>query len=180
MEWDVGDAGVDTMESSLCAAFMSHRARLTSFISARCGDENVGDLVQELWLKAEAVRMPVEKPLHYLYRIADRLVLDSRRGASRSRSRDNDWAFTQGRLSEAVEPPLAERRLLALERLNRIEARLAAVGQRAALVFRRYRLDGVDQRTIAQELGISLSTVEKDLRKIYDALLALEEREYEE
>jgi RNA polymerase sigma-70 factor (ECF subfamily) len=167
-------------ESDLLTVFMANKSRLTRFISLRCGNEDVGDLVHELWLKAQAVQKSVEKPLAYLYRMADRLVLDSRRGASRSQSRDRDWGHANARLSEEIEPAVAERSLLAREQLDAVEAALRAVGDRAARIFRRYRLDGIDQRGIAQELGVSISTVEKDLRKSYDALLLLQERFDEE
>jgi RNA polymerase sigma-70 factor (ECF subfamily) len=167
-------------EDGLIAAFMLHRARIARFISLRCGGNDADDLLQELWLKARAVGTPVERPLGYLYRMADRLVLDRRRGASRGRSREGDWAHAYDRLSDASEPAFAERRLLARERLSNIDEALNAVGERAALIFRRYRLDGIAQRDIAEELGVSVSTVEKDLRRIYDALLSIEERTDEE
>src|SRR3546814_1464511 len=46
-------------------------------------------------------------------------------------------------------------------------AAIAATGERPAQVFRRFRVDGVHQRDIAGEMGVSLSTVEADLRKVY-------------
>jgi RNA polymerase sigma-70 factor (ECF subfamily) len=174
------DNGDRVNDSDLIIAFMTHRVRLARFISVRCGNENVEDLVHELWLKAQAVNAPIEKPLAYLYRMADRLVLDSRRGASRGQSRDRDWAYVHEQLSEAVEHPVAERTLIAREALAAVNAALKTAGDRAARIFRRYRIDGVDQRSIAEELGVSTSTVEKDLRKAYDALLSLRERLDEE
>ena len=62
---------------------------------------------------------------------------------------------------------------MAREQLARAEAVLADVGDRAAAVFRRHRLDGIGQRQIAAEMGVSLSTVESDLRKAYRAMIAL-------
>ncbi len=175
-----GKTGTRLEHNDLITAFAENKARLTRFIRSRCGDDAVDDLVHELWLKARVVDTPIERPLAYLYRMADRLVLDSRRGASRLKSRDGDWGYVHNRLSEAIEPPIAERSLLARERLASVEKSLRQVGERAALIFRRYRLDGVDQRRIAEELGVSISTVEKDLRKAYDALLSLRDRLDEE
>lgn len=167
-------------ESALTAAFDVHRAQLTRFLRLRCGLENVDDLLQQVWLKAHAANASVERPLAYLYRIADRLVLDDRRGIARSRSRDGDWGYVNDRLSETVEAPTAERTLIARQRLTAADAALRAVGDRAAQIFRRYRIDGVEQYRIAEEFGISVSTVEKDLRKTYTALLLLQERFDEE
>lgn len=172
--------GADPISNDLTRALEANRERLLAFLRLRTGGDAVEDLLHDLWLKARSVETVVEAPLAYLYRMADRLVLDTRRGASRGQKREADWGFVHDRLSGAVDPPDAERRLLARERLAAVEAALRGVGDRAARIFRRYRLEGVDQRRIAQELGVSVSTVEKDLRKAYGALLALRERLDEE
>lgn len=174
------NANIDVPDSDLIATFMTHRMQIARFLRLRCGVENVDDLLHEVWLRAHSVDIFIERPLPYLYRIADRLVLDTRRGTARGRSRDRDWGDVHDRLSETVEAPVAERTLIARERLKATDAALNAAGARAARIFRRYRIDGVDQRGIAQELGISVSTVEKDLRKAYHALLTLRERFDEE
>ena len=51
---------------------------------------------------------------------------------------------------------------------------LRDLGPRVELVFRRFRLEGVGQKAIAEQLGVSLTTVEKDLQKAYRALIALQ------
>ncbi|WP_291836826.1 hypothetical protein, partial [Brevundimonas sp.] len=63
---------------------------------------------------------------------------------------------------------------IAVQALAAVEARLAAVGDPAAAIFRRHRIDGVTQRRLAEEFGMGLSTIEKHLRKVYAALLDLE------
>ncbi|MFS2108779.1 RNA polymerase sigma factor [Sphingomonas sp. Sphisp140] len=151
---------------------MQHRDALARFLAIRCGTDSAEDLVQELWIKVQQVRTEVDVPLAYLYQMAHRLVLDTRRGASRGRDREQDWSFTQG-ITEAVEAPMAERALLAREHLQQIEQTLAEVGSRAMRIFTRYRVDGIEQRRIAEEMGISISTVEKDLRRSYAALARL-------
>jgi RNA polymerase sigma-70 factor (ECF subfamily) len=47
-------------------------------------------------------------------------------------------------------------------------------------IFRRSRIDGIAQRAIAEEFGVSISTVEGDLRAIYRVLAELRERLDEE
>ena len=171
----------EVVDSVLATTFMVNREQLAGFIRARLGGrDGVEDLMQELWLKARQIDQDVERPLSYLYRMAHRLVLDGHRGASRSRERENDWGYVNGRLGEGSEPAYAERSMIARERLRSVEAVLEAVGARAALIFRRYRIDGIAQDRIAAELGVSISTVEKDLRKIYDALSVLQDRGNEE
>jgi RNA polymerase sigma-70 factor (ECF subfamily) len=162
-------------DNELTKTLLANRTAITRFVALRCGRADVEDLVHELWLKAHQVETKVEKPLGYLYRMADRLVMDSHRGAARSRIRDRDWAFIHNRLSEATELPIGERGLIARIQLQDAEAALRAIGERASRIFRRYRIDGIDQRSIALEFGISISTVESDLRKCYQALLVLQE-----
>lgn len=159
-------------QNILVATFMQHRDALARFLAIRCGTDSAEDLTQELWIKVQQVRTDVDVPLAYLYQMAHRLVLDTRRGASRGRDREQDWSFTQG-ITEAIEAPMAERALLAREHLQQIEQTLAEVGSRAMRIFTRYRVDGIEQRRIAEEMGISISTVEKDLRRSYAALARL-------
>ena len=72
-----------------------------------------------------------------------------------------------------TEPPASERALIAREQVGAARAALEALGPRVASVFRRHRLDGVSQRDITIELGVSLSTVENDLRRAYRAMIDL-------
>lgn len=169
----------EVVETALVKTFMTHREALARFLRLRSGSDTVDDLLQELWLKARASDLSdqiVGKPLAYLYRMAHSLIIDTQRGASRARLRDHDWGYVHGRLGDAGEPAQAERGLIARDELRMIDAALELVGPRAASIFRRYRLDEIDQRAIAGEMGVSISTVEKDLRKIYDALLQVRER----
>lgn len=165
----------DVTETDLAAAFIAERPKIVRFIALRCGNEDVDDLVHELWLKVQLVDRFIDRPVPYIFRMADRLVLDRRRGASRQRERDNDWVYLNDRLSTAVEPAVAETRLIARERLDAVRKALDSAGPRASAAFRLHRLEGMEQREIAQRLGVSLSTVEKDLRKAYDVLLSVRE-----
>ena len=54
-----------------------------------------------------------------------------------------------------------------------MEATINGLGERPAAAFHLFRIDGMSQRDIAARLGVSLSTVEADLRKVYAALAAL-------
>ncbi len=70
--------------------------------------------------------------------------------------------------------------MIAREQLVQVQAALAKLGPRVDHIFRRYRLDGAGQADIARELGISLSSVEKDLTKAYRMLAELREKLYAE
>lgn len=164
----------------LAEAFLTYRQQLVAFIRARCrGDADgpeVEDLLHELWLRCRTVdTAEIADPRSYLFRMAHNLVVDRGRNAQRGRRYEDAWDYTHSRAGGGSEPPVAERRLIARERLVEIDRALNAVGARAAWIFRRYRIDGELQAAIAAELGVSLSTVEKDLRKAYEAVVAVRE-----
>jgi len=167
-----------TAGSGLEAVFLANRETLLRFLRARGAGDNAEDLVQELWLRASNAQTgPIAEPLSYLYVTANNLMLDRHRSHRRAQQRDQDWTDAGTTVLGVSDEPSAERRLLARERLRQAEAALAALGERPAAIFRRFRIDGVSQRDIAAEFGISLSAVEKDLQKAYRALVELRRRD---
>lgn len=161
--------------NGLEAVFLENRDKLLRFLRARGAGEFAEDLLQDLWLRAATAEIgPIAEPLSYLFRVANNLMLDRHRAATRAQRRDHDWyEVAEGTASGTSSEPSAERALVARERLGIVEAALASLGERPAAVFRRYRLEGASQREIASEFGISLSSVEKDLQKAYRALIDL-------
>ena len=157
------------------AVFLANRDRLVRFLGARGAGDAAEDLVQDLWLKVSG-RMdgPIGNPLAYLYRAADMLMIDRYRASRQAERRERDWA--EGQQAGDTDAPAAERAVIASQTAERIAATLAALGERPALVFRRARVEGVSQKQIAAELGISISTVESDLRMAAHALAALKEQ----
>lgn len=161
------------MKGGLEAVFLANRAALLRFLRARGAGDAAEDLLQELWVKAAAgAAGPVAEPLPYLYRAANNLMLDRRRGALRGARRDAEWS----ELREDAGRPEGESRLIARERLELADRTLRDLGERTDAIFRRYRLDGRGQREIAAEFGLSLSAVEKHLQKAYRALAELRRR----
>lgn len=153
---------------------LNERARLLRFLAARGAGDDAEDLLQELWQRvAGSSGQPIADPVSYLFRAAENLMRDLRRSTMSRERRQFDWHETR---SSADEEPLGERVLIARERLREVDQALEALGPRVALVFRRYRIDGVGQGAIASELGISLSSVEKDLQKAYRALAGIKAR----
>jgi RNA polymerase sigma-70 factor (ECF subfamily) len=151
---------------------LANRLRLIRFLEAQGAGDAAEDLFQELWMKLSARPTgPVAQPLSYLYRAASNLMLDRYRAQRQALQRDRAWSEATGR--ESDDRPSAEHSLILREQLARADAALAALGPRVATCFRRFRLDGIEQKAIAAELGVSLSTVESDLRRAYAALVAL-------
>lgn len=161
--------------SGLEGIFLQHRAALLRFLRARGAGDASEDLLQDLWMRLRERDIgPVSDPLPYLHRMANNLMLDRYRSSIRREKREQEWSGG-GDMAERSPEPSADDRLVAAERLERVRQELDGLGARVALVFRRFRLDGMGQKAIAEELGVSLTTVEKDLQKAYRALAKLKD-----
>ena len=144
-------------------------------LSRQCDPAEVDDLLQDLFVKLATVKTgPVGNPRAYLYQMANNLLLDRRRGRQRQARRDDSWARSQFG-QDLREDPAASPERVAIDRnaLAQVEATLREMPERTADILRRYRLQGQSQKVIAEELGISLSAVEKHLQRAYRALLEL-------
>lgn len=164
-----------TSHPQLEQAYLAHRPRLLRFLAARGAGDAAEDLLQELWLRLSAANDPVAAAgLSYMMRAADRLMIDRYRSQRQAQQRDHAWSQAQPGLIENIAPtPDAERSIAARQHFARVEQTLGMLGERPEAVFRRHRIDGVSQRDIAAEFGVSLSTVESDLRRAYRALADL-------
>jgi RNA polymerase sigma factor (sigma-70 family) len=164
--------------AGLEAAFLQNRDRLLRFLMARGAGDAAEDLLQEIWLKIAGRNTgPIASPVSYLFRTADLLMIDRYRAERQARQRDRDWSdIHYGTVPGVSDAPSAERHVVARERTQLVAEALDALGARTAAVFRRHRIDGAPQRKVAEEFGVSLSTVESDLRKAYAALADLKER----
>lgn len=132
------------------------------------------DVLQDVYLTLAEVRSgPVDEPRAYLYRTATNRWLDHRRAATRRDRRDRSWVeVNSGALIEQDDRPSAEVQSIGRERLAIVERHLDLLPVRTAAIFRRFRIDGEAQRTIAADLGISVSAVEKHLQQAYRAVVA--------
>ncbi|MGO4166340.1 RNA polymerase sigma factor [Novosphingobium sp. YAF33] len=182
------DAGL----RQLCLAL---RPELRRFLLARrLSEADAEDLLQDLFLRVEtSATGPVRSPRAYLYQMLNNMAHTRRRTEARQQARDADWLDAPARMgartgagtgsgsagAETEMPDLApdpETTLLARDHLARVEARLGQLPERTAHVFRQYRIEGVSQKLIARDLGISLSAVEKHLQRAYSAVLEIRSR----
>ena len=164
--------------AGLEAAFLANRDRLLRFLLARGAGDAAEDVLQEVWLKIATGRTgPVASPVSYLFRAADTLMIDRYRSVRQAERRERDWSEVHDGAGTGVsDAPSVERHLIGREHARLVGETLAGLGERPAAVFRRHRVDQVPQRQVAEEFGVSLSTVESDLRRAYAALAALKER----
>ena len=169
----VSDLMTDASATGLQAVIVANRERLLRFIAAHGAGDAAEDILHELWLRVGGVDAgPVSNPLSYLYRAANNLMIDRVRSQRQTVQRERQWSdVIAPDEPERSEAPAADRTLIARETLAGVQRMIDDLGVRAATAFRRHRVDGVAQRDIARELGVSLSTVEADLRRAYRALI---------
>lgn len=158
----------------LLAVFMDARLALARFLVVRGAQEgDAEDVLQELYIKlVEQKTGPVSEPRAYLYRMAHNLLFDHHRSAVRRRRREEDWSGGRAdAASDKDSQPSIETVLLDRERLKAVTDAIATLPERTQDIFRRYRIDGQSQKAIANELGLSLSAVEKHLQRGYRIVL---------
>lgn len=153
-------------DGGLKAVFLAQRPMLLRLLAARLGNrDDAEDALQDIWLRIDQLaEQPIAQPSAFLYRIAANLATDRRIAAGRRGQRDAGWVEVQ---PGADEVPDAERTLLARSEWRVVEATIADMPERMATALRMFRLEERPQRVIAEELGISVSGVEKLLKRAY-------------
>lgn len=152
--------------------FDEHREQLLRYLRAHGAGDSAEDLLQELWLKVTAsFSGPIASPKSYLFRAATNLMIDRRRSESQAKRRDHEWSGLADRLPDSIaNDPGPEREIDGRQRLKMVEDELAKLPSRAVSIFRAHRIDGRTQREIATAMGLSASTIESDLRRVYRLL----------
>ncbi|MBO9707358.1 MAG: RNA polymerase sigma factor [Caulobacter sp.] len=150
----------------MAAAYLERREDMRRFFQARLGGRaDVEDLVQELYLKVQAVAdETIDNPPAYLYRLASNLMLDRLRRAKRAGARDDEWRRTHhtavGSLDVAEEPD-AESAVIARQRLEKIAEALKTLSPQTQRIFLLHKFEGLTHAETAARLGVSRSAVEK-------------------
>ena len=143
--------------------FLSKYQEFRKRLRIRLGSEDLAnDAMQEAWLRVDrlAETAPVDYPAAYLFKIASNIAEDQRRANARILSMDEiDELYEMA--DEAAGPvQVAEGR----EQLAALEAALAELPRRRQAIVIAARVDEVPHREIAERFGISVRTVEKELR----------------
>lgn len=154
--------------------FLDSRERLLRFLKARGAGNAADDLVRELWTNlSQRTDGPIADPIADLHRAADRLMIDRYRSLRQAERRQH-FRGNEHR-TDAIIRPIPQREIAARRQAQRVTDRLDTLGERKAAILRRVRIDGAAQRVVAAEYGISISTVESDLRAAARALAKLKE-----
>lgn len=157
-------------DSGLHAVFAAERTALLRFLRARCGDPaDADDLLQDLWVRIGTIAPgPIGNARAYLFRIANNLVLDSRRTRQRAMARDRGWLGADGHddMLPELRPdtsPDAEKQLLQKQEVRLLNEAIDSLPPGAGRALRLHRIEGLPQAEVARIMGISRSGVEKHL-----------------
>lgn len=180
-----------TSTLSLLGSFNDHYAALLRFLSRRAGHrEDVHELAHDTWLRiaqAEAALEPtatpaaIDHPRAYLFAVATHLMLDRQRRDQRTKQ----WLVPGGIDDDELRSPQQQQGLSMpdvadahahRQALLAIDRALLQLPERARACFLAHRLDGVGQDELAQRHGVSLKTVERDVRIAKEQVRATMER----
>ena len=154
--------------TGLVAAYLNSYSRLRQALQRRTGCAAAAeDLSQDVYLRlADREDRDLASPEAYVARTAANLALDWRRSAVR---RGVMAPFPSDLASDL---PSAERTLVARERLKLVLQIADRLPPRCREVFVLRKLEGLEQREIAERLGISMNMVQKHLRKALEDIAA--------
>ncbi|SDA22631.1 RNA polymerase sigma factor [Sphingomonas sp. NFR15] len=147
--------------------YQESRGELLRFLTARVGDRaEAEDLLHDLWLRIQSADAgPIANGRSYLYRAAQNLVLDRARARQRRLVRETAWSERgDDHTTEPADPRAdIEAEIAARENAAALAAAMAKLPEKAGLVFRLHKIDGLRHAEIAARLGISRSGVEKHI-----------------
>lgn len=129
------------------------------------------DVAQRLWLKIQFVRddPPIENKRAYLFRLATNEARDYCKYEARQRILE---AEAHSVLWEEEAEASPEDALIATDALRRVADAASHLPEPTRRIFRMNRFEGVPQRTIADRLGLSSTTVENHIKRALAILAA--------
>jgi RNA polymerase sigma factor (sigma-70 family) len=142
--------------------YRTHFSWLQGWLVRRIGcRDNAADLAQDTFVRVLKHRHQsgaLREPRAYLSSIARGLMIDQ------YRRRELERAYLESiTLLPQHEVPSEESRLMILDALERIDRLLDSLKPRVRQAFLFARLDGLTCAQIAEKLGVSRATVERDL-----------------
>jgi len=157
------------MQDILGALYRAERPGLLRFLSRRTADDCAEDMVQQLFTrmaaKSQEHAAAIASPKAYLREAARNLVRDRARTAARSKA-DQHIPLEDVPLCDG--DPVAA--LEARDRLARLEQAVLRLKPLTRQIFLACRLDGFSYAQIAEQTGLSVRGVEKQMSRAIQQL----------
>lgn len=153
--------------SSLLDAFQTHQLALRRFIARFIySPQDVDDIAQEAFLRAyqSGKTREIDQPKSYLFRIAKNLAFDQLRQRSR---KPTDYLGDFDDPDVLITDHSLEDEIMAQQKLSIHCDAVATLPEKCRRVYLMRKVYGLPYKTIAQELGISVNTVEAHMTKAY-------------
>lgn len=151
---------ISSLRTLLLAEYVDFDRRLTR----RLGSPDLAsEALNETYLRLEAMRElgPVRSPKAYLFRIALNIAADRRRAEKRRLTSDEVDAL----LDIPDDRPDAARVIEDRSEVNLLRHAIAELPERRRRVLTLSRIEGMPNREIAALLGVTVRTVETDLKQ---------------
>jgi len=143
--------------------YRTHHSWLNTWLQRRVGfHAHAADLAQDTFVRLLKARHahPLKQPRAYLSSIARGLMIDQ----FRRRALEQAYLESLAHLP-AAHAPSEEQRWMILDTLQRLDRLLMQLKPRVRQVFLHAQLDDMSCPKIAEQLGVSRATVERDLAK---------------
>lgn len=160
----VSDPPASSPDEAVERLFRSQSPRLLRLLTRRYSPEEARDIVQEAFLRltGAAGRQTLTNPESYLKGIVWNLLRDRAKNVGRRIERGHAELQPDKLAANDSDPHQA---LVARQTLARYEAAVMALKPKTREIFLLHRLDGLTYGQIADEVGMSVSGVEKQMMK---------------
>jgi len=152
-----------------------HYTTLKSRMTRLLGNGDLaGDALQDTWLRVQSreEEEPIHSPAGYLLRMAVNIAVDIQRRQGRSLPFDE-----VAELMDMADPaPGPEQVAEGRSRMEAMRQIIDRMPKRRRQVVLMVHWDGLEQKEVARRLGVSLRTVESDLKRAHDHLIARKDR----
>ncbi|EON13406.1 RNA polymerase sigma factor [Pandoraea sp. SD6-2] len=165
----------DTPPMVLVDYLTKHYTTLKSRMTRLLGNGDLaGDALQDTWLRVHSREEdePIHSPAGYLLRMAVNIAVDIQRRQGRALPLDEI-----AELMDMADPsPGPEQIVEARSRVEALRQFIDAMPKRRRQIVLMVHWDGLEQKEVARRLGVSLRTVESDLKRAHDYLIARKDR----
>lgn len=158
------DSGSESKSNSaISKAFMEQQRPLKAFISRFIRrPQDIDDIAQETFVRAFLAEKKgaIEHPKAYIYRVARNLSLEILTKKSNQLTNYIEDSCDQSVLESGEN---IESTIIVLEKFDRVKKAIAEMPPQCQRVFIMHKVYGFKYKEISQQLGISVSTVEKHI-----------------